>query len=106
MGIEDGEIKASQLSTSSHETISTKGRLNHPGAWVPKAEDTTPSYHIDLLEPAIVSGVDIQGYDYNGKPSNSWVTEFAVECRLEKCDWQQCGVRTMVLFIKSALLYR
>ena len=94
LGVEDGRIKEGQLSASTHDGRSPRGRLNQVGGWVPVLDDDKPFYCVDLLESTIVSGIIIQGYECVGKqPSNTWVTKFRVECKAEDGVWQNCGVR-------------
>ncbi|XP_028395314.1 EGF-like repeat and discoidin I-like domain-containing protein 3 [Dendronephthya gigantea] len=63
LGVEDGRIKNSQMSSSNHENgfSTSKGRLNGAYSWYPTYDDQNEWLQVDLRKKELVTAIATQG---------------------------------------------
>ena len=82
MGMENGQIRDSQITTSSRCNTATMGRLNFKagggkkGAWVPNSFIVYNQWlQVDLDRYTVVTGIATQGRN----DANQWVTSYMLQ---------------------------
>nr|XP_039261757.1 uncharacterized protein LOC120337916 [Styela clava] len=99
LGLESHFISDSQITASSEyqsgmpwyiSYLATRGRLNQRGwggSWVPRDDDKNPWLQIMFLDSMRITGISIQGANWNRY--NSWTTEFSISTSKDGNKWNK-----------------